>query len=63
MEEQKSILDLCHSSACGGHYSSRITTSKVLHSGFYWPNLFKDSHDFYLKCLKCQAAINIDKRD
>ena len=30
---------------------------------FFWPNLFKYYHDFYLKSLKCQADINIDKRD
>ena len=58
-EEQLEILKACHSSSYGGHYSSKITASKVLQSGFYWPNLF----EIYLKCLECQASINIDKRD
>ena len=39
-EEQLEILKACHSSSYGGHYSSKITASKVLQSGFYWPNLF-----------------------
>ena len=34
-EEQLEILKACHSSSYGGHYSSKITTSKVLQSGFY----------------------------
>ena len=62
-EEQLEILKACHSSSYGGHYSSKIIESKVLQSGFYWPNLFRDAHDFYLKCLECQASININKRD
>ena len=62
-EEQLEVLKACHSSSYGGHYSSKITSPKVLQSGFYWPNLSKDVHDFYLKCLECQASINIDKRD
>ena len=62
-EEQLEVLKACHSSSYGGHYSSRITASKVLQCGFYWPNLFKYAHDFYLKCLECQASIKIDKRD
>ena len=62
-EEQGKILELCHSSSYGGHYSSEITVTKVLQCGFYWPTLFKDAHNFYLKCLTCQAAINLDKKN
>ena len=48
-EEQLEVLKACHLASYGGHYSSKITAFKVLQSGFYWPNLFKDAHDFYLK--------------
>ena len=47
-EEQWKILDFCHSSFCGGHYASKITAYKVLQSGFFWPNLFKDAYKFAL---------------
>ena len=44
--EFQSILTFCHSSACGGYFSGRKTAAKVLQSGFYWPTLFKDAHEF-----------------
>ena len=52
--EFQSILTFCHSSACGGHFSGRKTAAKVLQSGFYWPTLFKDAHEFGRSCLQCQ---------
>ena len=62
-EEQGSILSMCHSSACGGHFAARKTADKILQSGFYWPTIFKDAHRFYTECLQCQAALNISKQD
>ncbi|XP_075515763.1 uncharacterized protein LOC142550573 [Primulina tabacum] len=43
-EEAGTILEQCHSSPYGGHFGASRTTAKVLQSGFYWPNLFKDSY-------------------
>ena len=60
---QGDILSMCHSSACGGHFCVRKTVEKILKSGFYWPTIFKDAHHFYMKCLQCQAALNISKKD
>ena len=62
-EEQGSILLMCHSSACGGHFAARKTTDKILQRDFYWPTIFKDAHCFYTECLQCHAAFNISKRD
>ena len=62
-EEQGKILERCHSSSYGGHYSSKITATKLLQCGFYWPTFIKDTHNFYLKFLTCQAAIKIDKKN
>jgi len=39
------------------------TTAKILQSGFWWPKLFKDSHDFVKRCDKCQMTGNISKRN
>ena len=49
-EEHEGILNHCHDSACGGHFASQKTAMKVLHSGFYWPSLFKDA---YTMCKEC----------
>ena len=61
--EHLSILNFCHTLACGGHFSGRKTAAKVLQSGFYWPTLFKDAYTFGKECLKCQALGNISRKD
>jgi hypothetical protein len=61
--EQYTILSFCHSQACGGHFGSKRTALKVLESGFYWPNLFKDAYSYCLTCDKCQRTGNISSRD
>ena len=47
----------------GGHYASKITGHKVFECGFYWPTIFKDAHEFYLRCRACQASLNMGKKD
>ena len=62
-EEYESILSFSHSLACGGHFSSRKTAAKVLQSGFYWPTLHRDAHEFCRRCIRCQQIGNMSKRD
>ena len=62
-DEHHRILTFCHELECGGHFSSKKTALKVLHSGFYWPSLFKDAHLFCKRCDRCQRVGNIGKRD
>jgi len=33
----------------------RITAEKILQTGYYWPTLFKDAHDYCKSCDVCQA--------
>jgi hypothetical protein len=61
--EFNSILEFCHASGCGGHFSGKKTAAKILQSGFYWPSLFKDAQDFSRSCSRCQSLGNITKRD
>lgn len=61
-EEVPQILERCHSSAYAGHFGSSKTTMKVLQSGFYWPLLFKDAHEFVKQCDQCQCTWTIFKR-
>ena len=62
-EEMESILNHCHTLACGGYFRGNRTAAKVLKSGFYWPTLFKDAHQFVSTCDKCQIMGSISKRD
>ena len=45
-DDQIGVLTLCHSEACGGHFSTRKRSDKILQADFYWPTLFKDCFDF-----------------
>jgi len=42
--EVSSVIKLCHSEACGSHFSSKKTTVKILQYEFYWPTMLKDTH-------------------
>ena len=60
--EQRGLLNHCHDSACGGHFSSQKTAIKVLQAGFYWPSLFKDAYTMCKQCDKCQRLGKISRR-
>ena len=62
-DEMHSILNHCHTLLCGGHFGGQRTAAKVLQSGFYWPSLFKDAHQFISTCDKCQRMGNISRKD
>ena len=62
-DEMHSILNHCHTLSCGGLFSGQRTVAKVLQSGFYWPSLFKDAHQFVSTCDKCQRMGNISRKD
>ena len=61
-KEQQGILMQCHAYACGGHFSTQKTTLKVLQLGFYWPIVFKDAHEVFKSCDKCQRLGKLTKR-
>jgi len=44
-----------HDGFCGGHFTGRIITKKILQAGYYWPTLFKDAHGYCKSCDVCQA--------
>ncbi|XP_024178407.1 uncharacterized protein LOC112184382 [Rosa chinensis] len=61
--EVPNILEHCHSHTCGGHFGGKKTAFKILQAGFFWPTLFKDSHDYAKKCDRCQRVGRITSRD
>ena len=56
------MLHHCHDREIGGHFGATRTTAKVLESGFYCPNLFKNAHKYVSKCHRCQHTGNISRR-
>ncbi|KAL9382439.1 hypothetical protein Peur_025474 [Populus x canadensis] len=61
--EIPSVINFCHALACGGHFSSKKTTAKILQCGFYWPTMFKDVHAFCVVCDRCQRLGNLTRRN
>ncbi|GJY57240.1 reverse transcriptase domain-containing protein [Tanacetum coccineum] len=53
-QEALDILKACHSGPTGGHYGANYTARKIFDSGFYWPTIYKDAHDFVTHCDICQ---------
>ena len=47
-------LCACHDGPCGGHFSDKWMTYKVLHSGYYQPSIFKDASRYVKGCDSCQ---------
>jgi hypothetical protein len=35
-----------------GHFVADIIVKKILDVGYWWPTLFKDTHEFYKSCVK-----------
>ena len=53
----------CHVGPTEGHHGASSTAKKVFDSGFYWPSIFKDAHDFVKSCDRCQRVGNISSRN
>ena len=58
-----SKLNHRHTLACRGHFRGNRIAAKVLQSGFYWPTLFKDAHQFVSTYDKGQRMGSMSKRD
>ncbi|GJS13704.1 reverse transcriptase domain-containing protein [Tanacetum coccineum] len=62
-QEAFDILKACHSRPTGGHYGANYTAKKVFDSGFYWPTIYKDAHDFVTQCEKVNDKAKKSQRD
>ena len=60
--KMNSILHHCYDRETRGHFGLTRTTTKVLKSGFYWLNFFKDAHRYVTICNRCQHTGNISRR-
>ncbi|XP_074298661.1 uncharacterized protein LOC141629584 [Silene latifolia] len=59
----KQSFKLANATTYGGHLSTSRTQARVLHCGFYWPSLFKDTYAMVQSCNSCQRRGNIGRRD
>ena len=60
--EVPTILKACHDSACTGHFFGQLIGQKILRTGYSWPTLFKDSHNYVKKYDVCQRYARNDLR-
>eukprot|EP00253_Pinus_taeda_P019223 PITA_19223 len=60
--EAKFFLQELHDGPAGGHYVGDTTAHKILRAGYYWPTLFKDSHNYVRKCQVCQTSAGRQKK-
>ncbi|KAA3470772.1 Integrase, catalytic core [Gossypium australe] len=44
------------------HFRGMRTAAKILQSGFYWPTMFKDAHEFFQACYHCERTSNLSRR-
>ena len=61
--EQCKIMNECHASPYGGHFSRERTAHKILQSGFYWPTIFRDCSEWVKLCDRCQKIGNISSKN
>ena len=61
--EQCKILNECHASPYGGHFSGEKTAHKILQCRFYWPTIFRDYAGWVKLCDRCQKIGNISSRN
>ncbi len=51
--EAQIVLKELNERVVGRHFAIDITVKKILDVGYWWPTLFKDTHDFCKGCDSC----------
>ncbi len=52
--ETQIVLKELHEGVDGRHFVTDIMAKKILDPRYWWPTLFKDTHDFCKSCDNCQ---------
>eukprot|EP00253_Pinus_taeda_P013331 PITA_13331 len=60
--EANKVLQELHDGPVGGHYTGDATAHKILRAGYYWPTLFKDSHNYVRKCQVYETTAGGQKK-
>nr|GEU39607.1 DNA-directed DNA polymerase [Tanacetum cinerariifolium] len=62
-KEALDILVACHNRPTGRHHGANLTAKKIFDSGFFWPTIYKDAHEFVKNCYSFQRQGKISQRD
>nr|GEZ17202.1 reverse transcriptase domain-containing protein [Tanacetum cinerariifolium] len=62
-KEALDILEACYNGPTGGHHGANLSAKKIFDSGFFWPTIYKDAHEFVKNCDSCQRQGKISQRD
>eukprot|EP00253_Pinus_taeda_P005008 PITA_05008 len=54
--EAQKVLQELHDGSAGGYFGADTTAHKIIHAGYYWPTLFRDTHEYVRKCRSCQIS-------
>eukprot|EP00253_Pinus_taeda_P003411 PITA_03411 len=54
--EAQKVLQELHDGPARRHFGVDTTTHKIIHAGYYWPTLFRDTHEYVRKCRSCQVS-------
>ncbi|GKD20033.1 hypothetical protein Tco_1221736 [Tanacetum coccineum] len=57
-QEAVDILTACHNRPTEGHHGANYTAKKVFDSGFYWPTIYRDSHDLVTRWHRAHSRIH-----
>nr|GEY58202.1 reverse transcriptase domain-containing protein [Tanacetum cinerariifolium] len=53
-KEALDILVACHNGPTGGHHGAYLTAKKIFDADFFWPTIYKDTHEFVKNYDSCQ---------
>nr|GEV89365.1 reverse transcriptase domain-containing protein [Tanacetum cinerariifolium] len=53
-QETFDILKACQEGPTKGHHGANFTAKKVFDASFFWPTVYKDTHDLVKSCDSCQ---------
>ena len=56
------VLREVHEGACGNHSGARSLAHKVVHVGYYWPNMQADAKAYVKVCDQCQRFSNVPRQ-
>ena len=52
-DEANYVLREVHEEVCGNHFGARSLVHKVVHVGYYWPNMQADAKTYVKVCNQC----------
>ena len=62
LNEANYVLREIHEGACGNHSRARSLVRKVIHAGYYWPNMQADAKAYVKVCNQCQRFSNVPRQ-